>query len=128
MSNRTITRDTTTDCCGGSVQIIQRGIPGPPGPAGPPGPPGTQIINTQTVTSVVSNAVTVPAGTNYIVVTDSAHPINSLTVGTGTMADGYDVWMSFPNGGTFSGQIIAPHGNLTLKLLGGGWSILAKFG
>jgi hypothetical protein len=121
---------TTLDCCGGSVQSFLRGIPGPPGPAGPAGPVGppgsSQIINTQTIASAA--AIIVPAGTNYIIVSDNAHPITSLTVGTGTMANGYDVWMSFPNGGTFAGQTVAAHGNLTLKLLGGGWSILAKFG
>jgi hypothetical protein len=28
----------------------------------------------------------------------------------------------------FSGQTLSAHGNLTLKTLGGGWSILSKFG
>jgi hypothetical protein len=36
--------------------------------------------------------------------------------------------MSFPNGGNFAGVPVSAHGNLTLKTLGGGWSILAKFG
>lgn len=96
---------------------------------GPPGPPGTpEVINTQTITSVVSNTITVPAGTNYVIVQDSVHPVNTLTVGTGVVPDGTNLWMTFPNGGTFAGQFVSAHGNLTLKVLGGGWSILAKFG
>jgi hypothetical protein len=89
---------------------------------------GTAAIVSQTITAVAANTVSVPAGTNYIVVSDSIHPVNTLTVGSGTLADGYDLWMSFPNGGVFSGQTLSAHGNLTLKVLGGGWSILAKFG
>jgi hypothetical protein len=85
-------------------------------------------IVSQTIATVTTNTVSVPAGTNYVVVQDSIHPVNTLTVGSGTLADGYDLWMSFPNGGVFSGQTLSAHGNLTLKVLGGGWSILAKFG
>ena len=86
------------------------------------------VINAVTMATVTANTVTVPAGTNHIVVQDSIHPVNTLTVGSGTLADGYDLWMSFPNGGVFSGQTLSAHGNLTLKTLGGGWSILSKFG
>jgi hypothetical protein len=87
-----------------------------------------QKINTATIAAVVGNAITVPAGTNYVVVQDSANAVNALTVGSGTLADGYDLWMSFPNGGVFSGVTLGAHGNLTLKVLGGGWSILSRFG
>jgi hypothetical protein len=89
---------------------------------------GTAAIVSQTIATVTANTVSVPAGTNYIVVSDSINPVNTLTVGGGTLADGYDLWMSFPNGGNFAGVPVSAHGNLTLKTLGGGWSILAKFG
>jgi hypothetical protein len=88
----------------------------------------TAVIVSQTIATVTANSVTVPAGTNYVVVSDSIHAVNTLTVGSGTLADGYDLWMNFPNGGVFSGQTLSAHGNLTLKTLGGGWSILSKFG
>jgi hypothetical protein len=86
------------------------------------------VINSQTIATVTANSISVPAGTNYVVVQDSIHAVNTLTVGSGTIADGYDLWMNFPNGGVFSGQTLSAHGNLTLKVLGGGWSILSKFG
>lgn len=104
------------------------GATGPAGPQGIPGTSGSLVISPQTVNTVVGNAITVPAGTNYIIVNDSVNAVNSLTVGSGSLSDGYNLWMTFPNGGMFSGQTMAPHGNLTLMVLGGGWSILSKFG
>lgn len=89
---------------------------------------GAAAIVSQTITAVAANTVAVPAGTNYIVVSDSINAVNTLTVGSGTLPDGVDVWMTFPYGGTFAGVPVSAHGNLTLKTLGGGWSILSKFG
>jgi hypothetical protein len=89
--------------------------------------PGTAIVS-QTITTVTANTITVPAGTNYVICNDSVNAVNTLTVGSGTLTDGYNLWMTFPNGGTFSGVAVSAHGNLTLKVLGGGWSLLSKVG
>jgi hypothetical protein len=86
------------------------------------------VINTQTIAAVTANTITVPAGTNHILVQDSLNAVNTLTVGSGTLADGYDMWLHFPNGGNFAGVPLSAHGNLTLKVFAGNWSILAKFG
>jgi hypothetical protein len=86
------------------------------------------VINTQTIAAITANTITVPAGTNHIVVQDSINAVNTLTVGSGTLADGYDMWLHFSNGGSFAGVPVSAHGNLTLKVFAGGWSILAKFG
>jgi hypothetical protein len=86
------------------------------------------VINAQTIATVTANTVTVPAGTNHIVVQDSLNAVNTLTVGSGTLADGYDMWLHFSNGGNFAGVPVSAHGNFTLKVFNGGWSILAKFG
>jgi hypothetical protein len=89
---------------------------------------GAAVINTQTIAAITANTITVPAGTNHILVQDSINAVNTLTVGSGTLADGYDMWLHFPNGGSFAGVPVSAHGNLTLKVFAGGWSILAKFG
>jgi hypothetical protein len=86
------------------------------------------VINAQTIAAVTANTITVPAGTNHIVVQDSINAVNTLTVGSGTLADGYDMWLHFSNGGSFAGVPVSAHGNFTLKVFNGGWSILAKFG
>jgi hypothetical protein len=86
------------------------------------------VINVQTIAAVTANTISVPAGTNHILVQDSINAVNTLTVGSGTLADGYDMWLHFPNGGSFAGVPVSAHGNLTLKVFAGGWSILAKFG
>jgi hypothetical protein len=38
------------------------------------------------------------------------------------------MWLHFSNGGNFAGVPVSAHGNFTLKVFNGGWSILAKFG
>jgi hypothetical protein len=91
------------------------------------GIPGSGIVSA-TVNSVTGNAITVAAGTNYVICNDSTHAVNTLTVGSGSLTDGYTLWLTFPNGGVFSGQIVAANGILTLKVLGGGWTMVSKVG